>query len=575
MQSQEMMIQQLTTLARNVDDLQVSLNRASVNILSPVIMERTEIIRQQVDQLSQQISRYELDMSKMRGLVEIGQVLNSSLDTQVVLQNVMDTIIQLTQAERGFLMLRDAQGEFSTRIARNWEQDSVSTNEEHISHSIIRRVMEDGQPVLTTNATEDPRFIHQESVVAYNLRSILCVPLMVKDAIVGVIYTDHRIQTGKFSEADRETLAAFGNQAAIAIENSRLYASISQNLSEVTGLKNLLGSVFNSITSGVITTDERRKVIFCNPAARMVLGIQPGLILDRYLEKHHPELSAKLVPYLDLVQQQEEIISGLELRPQLPDQGEMNYRFALTPLRDSREQKVRGLTIVVEDQTENLKLKARQRLFERMVSPIVIQQLDPDGIRLGGSRALISVLFADISGFTSLGESVSPETLVSVLNCYLSTAAEAVLELEGTIDKFLGDSVMAWFNAPILLGDHALRAVKAAVHIRQSLPSIYCQLSEEFHLKFSIGIHTGEAVLGMIGSEKRMEYTAIGDSVNIAKRIQENAATDQILISEDTYLLVKDQIVANKLEPFTVRGRKEPVQVYEVLALIDSGITSV
>jgi adenylate cyclase len=568
MQTPIELTQRLSMLARNVDELQVGLAHSSINIISPDLKDIAENIRCQIDDLNKQVKESEMAMSKLRGLIDIGHFLNTSLETQVVLQNVMDTIIHLSGAERGFLMLRNPQGEFMTRIARNWEKDSLNENEEQISRSVIRRVMDDGLPILTTNAKEDPRFIHQDSVVAYNLRSILCVPLIVKGELKGVIYTDHRVQTGIFTEADRETLMTFANQAAIALENARLYASIGQSLAEVTSLKNLMDSVFTSITSGVITTDEKRKIIFCNPAARKVLGVQPGISLDQFLQSHLPELSTRLIPYLDLVQRNEQDISGLELHPKVPVKGEMDFRFALAPLRDPRKKLVRGLTIVVEDQTENLQLKAKSRLFERMVSPAVIQQLDPNSIHLGGSRKLLTVLFADISGFTSLGETVSPETLVSVVNCYLSTAAEVVLGLEGTIDKFLGDSVMAWFNAPISQADHAMRAVQAAWQIKQSLPGIHCLLPEEFRLQFSIGVHTGDAILGMIGSERRMEYTAVGDSVNVAKRLQENAGLDQIIISGDTYELVKTKIQAQRLEPLLLRGRKEPMLVYEVLGIL-------
>ena len=568
MQSREKVTEILMEITQKVDDLQVALNRSSMNIVAPGLSELAESIRSQLDDLSRQVNHTEQGYSTLQGLVEIGQSLNSSLDSQTVLQNVMDTIIHLTHAERGFLMLRDAKGKLSTRIARNWEQDSINESEEQISRTIINRVMSEGKPVMTTNAKEDPRFIHQESVVAYKLRSILCVPLMVKEVIVGVIYTDHRIQTGVFTTADRETLMAFANQAAIALENARLYASIHHNLAETTALKNLMDSVFTSITSGVVTTDENRKIIFSNPAARKVFGIQPGQNFDQLLSVRMPELSEKLIPYLNMVQKNEENLTGLELRPRSADKGEMDYRVSVSPLRDPREKKVRGLTIIVEDQTENLQLRAKQRLFERMVSPMVIQQLDPDSIRLGGSRALISVLFADLTGFTSLGESVSPETLVSVVNCYLSAAGEAVLDFGGTIDKYLGDSVMAWFNAPIPVEDHAVRAIRTAWKIRESLPAIHCQLPSEFRLEFSIGIHTGDAILGMIGSEKRMEYTAVGDCVNIAKRLQENATENQIIISEDTYRQVDGLVRTKKLKPLRLRGRKEQIQVYEVLDIL-------
>ena len=142
----------------------------------------------------------------------------------------MDTIVRLTETERGFLMLRDSQGQMVTRIARNWEQESINPSELTISRTVVARVINDGQPVLTTNAEEDPRFGGQESIVAYNLRSILCVPLKVKSELIGVIYTDNRIRTGIFAEAERDLLGVFANQAAVAIENARLFASVRRYL---------------------------------------------------------------------------------------------------------------------------------------------------------------------------------------------------------------------------------------------------------------------------------------------------------------------------------------------------------
>ncbi|MCK7520444.1 MAG: GAF domain-containing protein [Ignavibacteriales bacterium] len=138
----------------------------------------------------------------------------------------MDTIVRLTGAERGFLMLRDEHGEMQTRIARNWEQESINKSEFAISRTIIQRVIQGGEAVLTTNAREDPRFDGQESIIAFNLRSILCIPLMVKTDLIGVIYTDNRIRVGIFSEADRDLMTAFANQAAVAIENARLFSSL-------------------------------------------------------------------------------------------------------------------------------------------------------------------------------------------------------------------------------------------------------------------------------------------------------------------------------------------------------------
>ncbi|HIE57215.1 MAG TPA: adenylate/guanylate cyclase domain-containing protein, partial [Anaerolineales bacterium] len=186
---------------------------------------------------------------------------------------------------------------------------------------------------------------------------------------------------------------------------------------------------------------------------------------------------------------------------------------------------------------------------------------------LGGKRAMITTLFADIRGFTSFSEKLAPEQLVSILNQYLAAAAEAILVQEGTVDKFMGDAVMAWFNAPIPQKDHAMRAVRAALGIRDAIAGLHQELPPEFHLGFGVGIHYGPAVLGLIGTEKRIDYTAIGDSINTAKRIQENAAAGQILISEAAYKLARRKVAVNKVEPLHAKGKRNPVKVYEIIGL--------
>ena len=176
-------------------------------------------------------------------------------------------------------------------------------------------------------------------------------------------------------------------------------------------------------------------------------------------------------------------------------------------------------------------------------------------------------MFADIRGFNSFSEKLDPEKLVSVLNRYLAAAAEAILVVDGTIDKFLGDAVKAWFNAPIPQPDHPLRSVRAALVIREAVISLYKELPPQFHLSFGVGVHFGDAVLGLVGSEKQLEYTAIGDSVNTAKRFQENAKAGQILISADVYQQIRDHIQVRQLEPILAKGKSKPLEVYELLGI--------
>jgi len=238
----------------------------------------------------------------------------------------------------------------------------------------------------------------------------------------------------------------------------------------------------------------------------------------------------------------------------------------LSPLKDAG-QKTQGVAIVLDDLTERKKLEAQRGLLQRMVSPAVLDQIDPNSLQVGGKQVFITVLFADVRGFTSYSEKHSPEELVAVLNQYLAAAADAVLAHEGTVDKFLGDAVMAWYNAPILQPDHTLRAVKTALTIREAIAQLHVKLPKEAHLDFGVGIHYGEAVLGWIGTEKRLEFTSLGDSVNIAKRIQENCAKNQILISKEAYERVKDEVDARPFAPLVVKGKTQPLDVFEVVGL--------
>ena len=520
-----------------------------------------------LSRLGKQVKRHDEELKSMRALANIGQVVNSSLELSQVLQIVMDTLVRLTGAERGFLMLRDDQGEMTTRIARNWEQESINASEFAISRTVIDRVMSESQAVMTTNAQEDPRFGGQESIIAYSLRSILCVPLKVKDEITGVIYTDNRIRTGLFSDAERDLLVAFANQAAVAIENARLFESVRRTLAEVTELKNLMDNVFASIASGVITADVADKILLCNRAAEVILEKNSLELLGHELSEMLPSIGKDLTGLMEAVRQSDQHIVGLEYQSTLPKKGPVVLSFNLSPLKDA-SQETQGVAIVLDDLTEKKRLQAQRRLFERMVSPAVIQMLDPDKLHLGGKRAGITTIFADIRGFTSFSEDHDPEILVTVLNRYLAAAAEAILAEQGTIDKFMGDAVMAWFNAPIPQEDHALRAIRAALGIRKAVEQLRNEIPADMQRSFGVGIHYGEVVLGLVGTESRLEYTAIGDSVNTAKRIQENSQAGQILISSEVYALVQDAVQVNQVAAIQAKGKRLPLDVYELVCLV-------
>jgi adenylate cyclase len=549
---------------------QVGLTTSTLKTTAPGvprdITDELSLLEGQLYKMSRSAAAFEDEHNNMVALTNISQMVNSSLEVDEVLRIAMDTVVKMINAERGFLMLRDGENAMTIRTARNWEQESINSKESSTSRTIINRVIESGEGILTTDAQEDPRFGAQESIIAHNMRSILCVPLKVKNDLIGVIYADNRIRSGIFTEASRTVLTTFANQVAIAIENARLFTSLRHTLAEVTELKNLMDNIFASIASGVITADVQDQITLCNKAAEAIIGQSTPKIIGQQLDEIIPSIAADILPYLATMRQTDEPITDLEISHTIPERGAVNWRLNLSPLKDANED-TQGVAIVLDDLTERKALEAQRRLFERMVSPAVIQQINPDSLRMEGKRSDITILFADIRGFTSFSEKQSPEKLVAVLNRYLAAAAEAVLDEEGTVDKFLGDAVMAWYNAPIRQADHTMRAVRTALAIRNAIEKLYIELPPEAQLGFGVGIHYGEAVLGLIGTEKKLEYTAIGDSVNTAKRVQENSQKNQILISEDAYNLVKKHIYVDKLDALNVKGKSKPIKVYEVLGL--------
>src|SRR5512139_3956098 len=165
--------------------------------------------------------------------MSVGYMINSSLGRQRVLEEVMDSLIALMHAERGFLMLCQSNGELKPEIARGIAHINLVEKEFEFSRTIVRRVTESCEPVLTTNAQMDPRFENQLSIAAYQLRSIICAPLKIKDRLIGVIYVDNRARSGIFRESDLELVSAFANQAAVAIDNADLFDNLQKSHREL------------------------------------------------------------------------------------------------------------------------------------------------------------------------------------------------------------------------------------------------------------------------------------------------------------------------------------------------------
>ncbi|OGO84460.1 MAG: hypothetical protein A2Y22_05485 [Clostridiales bacterium GWD2_32_59] len=212
-------------------------------------------------------------------------------------------------------------------------------------------------------------------------------------------------------------------------------------------------------------------------------------------------------------------------------------------------------------------------MFGKYVSPKIVKELISKGeqtLKLGGTKKYVTLFFVDIRGFTSMSEKLEPEIVVSVLNEYFETCVNSIFKYDGTLDKFVGDEIMAVFNSPIDLPNHELAAVKAAIDMRDSGIELHDRIKEEYgvDVRFGIGINSGEAIIGNIGTSFKMDYTCIGDAVNTAARLQGVATQGQIIISKIVYDKVKDYVEVTDLGEIKVKGKEEAIKIYQVDKLV-------
>ncbi len=210
--------------------------------------------------------------------------------------------------------------------------------------------------------------------------------------------------------------------------------------------------------------------------------------------------------------------------------------------------------------------------FERFVSPSVVEQLlrDPSQVKLGGKLQEVTVVFADLENFTGTSEHTDPEQLLTILNSYHTMVVRVVQEHNGTIDKFIGDAVMALFNTPLEQADHAVRAVLCSLKIRETLIKFHEQLEPRFRMKINFGIHSGRAIVGNVGAHDVMDYTAVGDTVNVAARLQQMATDGEIYISQATYDYVSALVETAPIGDLSIKGRSVAVHTYRVLGKKES-----
>jgi len=489
--------------------------------------------------LEAQVLAEQTELRQLRALTELATRMTHSLDVDTVLQEAMELVIVLTQAERGYIILRNEDGgELEFRVSSEGGlvgRALPGGKQPEISRSVVNQVLESGEPLVADNAHQDERLAANESIINFVLRSVLCVPLQYKSRIIGVVYVDNRMFAGIFHERELQLMMIFANIAAVAIANARMYSLAEEILAEITRVKGLMDNIFSSVGSGIIAIDSDDKVQTLNRAAGELLAVEPATVLGTEIARLMQRSELPLRSHLELVKQQHKE-HMLELSAQPPGRGEMALALSLSPLKDGNDT-VRGITVVMDDITHLHEHEMTIKAMKRILPEGMVEQIEEiANIEMGGLRRELSCLFADLRPWATLPD-VSASEKLRILNQYQALATGCIHETGGIIDKYMGNELMALFNTQLNPeARHAQAAVDCALLMRERFVAHYEALgiAPQPHY-YTIGIYTGVATLGNIGSFQRRDFTALGKSINSAKRIQENAARGSITIGQATY----------------------------------------
>ena len=418
-----------------------------------------------------------------------------------------------------------------------------------------------GETVNIRDAYQDARFNPDvDRRTGYHSRTILCMPLRnEKGEIVGVMQVLNKNE-GVFTEEDEQLLDALGSQTTIALENSRLFE-------EVRFMKNYNDSILRTMETGVVTLDPEGKVAYCNGAGLKIFsGAEAYLPGQRFQEFFPQELNPQLAAGIGQALEGGGAFTAYDLQYRKGEEEALNINVHVLPLLDSKEKSL-GVVIIADDITQEQRLMSTLcRYVTRQVAEQILK--DRDRLKLGGNRSMVSVLFSDIRNFTTISEQSAAEEVVAMLNEYFSRMLDPIFRYEGTLDKFIGDAIMVVFGAPIPFKNDGERAVMAAREMRRALKKYNVDRKARglAPIDNGIGITKGEAISGNIGSEQRMDYTVIGDTVNIASRLEGLTKTYdyKILVNEEVYLEVKDKIPCVDLGYAQVKGKGEGVHIFGI-----------
>ncbi len=488
-------------------------------------------------------------------LLDVFKAVSSELNLNKLIQVIMNKAAEITKSDRSSLFLVDEEtGELWTVFAKGLENQVVRTKK-----GIVAEVAKSKKALIVNDPYSHPHFdTSVDKKTKYITKSILSVPVFnSKNKVLGVIQAINKHENN-FNSDDLDILTGFASQIRIAIENAKLF-------DQIQGMKNHLDILVQNLDNGIITIDGSLKINTVNHTFNEMFGLKKNQDLtNTFID----DLSNTLKP---LFKHCEDTISTGEKNHQEELEVKINNKKAVTinismlPMQDAKG-KVIGAIAVFNDISKEKRIQTN--LSRYIPQHLVKQVMNHDNLSLlKGNYSKCSILFSDIRNFTTLTEEFGAIQIVELLNKYFEAMITSVHRYNGILDKYIGDAIMTVFGVPYANISDAKNAVNCALDMFAMLSDLNKTNRKLPTLNIGIGISTGNVVSGNIGSEKHFEYTVIGDSVNLAARLE--SATKiynvNLLICEETYNEVKDDFYCREIDTLLVKGKNIPVKVFTVI----------
>ena len=491
-------------------------------------------------------------------LLEISEAISSELQLDVLLNRIMHACTGFLEAERATLFIYDRDtDELWARMTDGGEQKEIRVKADA---GLVGVSFQSSEVLNIPDAYADPRFNRTvDKATGFRTRNILCAPVIDRVGLhLGVVQVLNK-RGGPFAALDVRRVKAFCAQIAIAIHNAQLF-------SDVLALKNYNESILKSLSNGVVTLDQRLNVAKVNEAAERILGFAANDVLGRPAEQVFGNRNAWITHSLEYVVAQNSNDYHADTELLTPDGNTAAVNCTAAPLLDL-DNKAIGYMLVLEDITREKRVRTTMSRY--MAKEVVDRLLASGDEVLKGSSHVATVLFSDIRQFTTLTESMSPQQTVAMLNEYFTEMVEVVLTHGGMLDKYIGDALMAIFGAPVEEVSDADRSLQVATEMIRALDQLNARRAGESlpAIDIGVGLATGEVLAGSVGSVKRMEYTVIGDTVNLAARLESanKHYGTKVLVSGPTVEALTKPAVLRRLDVLQVKGKSKPTQLYESL----------